>query len=104
MPGVQFYCTCQTDEVLVFKGHPRMHIAFIDIACGYAADRPDQDQSLGGTTSAVCFLAHELVKAGARCTFFNKIRAPQMAYGIHSLPLENLADECANNDYDVFVF
>jgi glycosyltransferase involved in cell wall biosynthesis len=81
-----------------------MHIAFIDIATAYAADRPDQDAPIGGTTSAVCFLARELVKAGHRCTLFNKIREPRTAHGVHSLPIESLIDERLNSDYTSFVF
>jgi glycosyltransferase involved in cell wall biosynthesis len=81
-----------------------MHLAFVDIVYGYTADRPDSDQPLGGTTSAVCFLARELVKAGVQCTFFNKIEQPDEALGIRSLPLEALIDERANPAYDAFIF
>lgn len=81
-----------------------MHIAFIDIVSAYAADRPDEDAPLGGTTSAVCFLARELVKAGIPCTLFNKIREPRMAHGIRALPVESLIDERKNTEYTTFVF
>ncbi len=81
-----------------------MHLAFIDIAVGYAADRPDQDEPLGGTTSAVCFLARELVKAGVACTLFNKIREPKTAHGVHSRPIESLIEERSNPDYTAFIF
>ncbi|MER2519391.1 MAG: glycosyltransferase family 4 protein [Bdellovibrionales bacterium] len=81
-----------------------MHLAFIDIASAYGADRPDEDAPLGGTTSAVCFLAREMVKAGIACTFFNKVGEPLAACGIRSLPLEALADECSNPVYSAFVF
>lgn len=81
-----------------------MHLAFIDIVSSYAADSPDGDKPLGGTTSAVCFLARELVKAGIACTFFNKIREPQTTHGVRALPLETLIDERSNRDYAAFVF
>lgn len=81
-----------------------MHLAFVDIVYDYTADRPDTAASLGGTTSAICFLARELVKTGVDCTFFNKIRQPAKAYGISSLPLEALIDERANPEYSAFIF
>ena len=81
-----------------------MHIAFIDIAQSYAADRPDADEPFGGTNSAVCFLARELAKSGVACTFFNKVDAPQSAHGITSLPIQSLMDEAANPAYTAFVF
>ncbi len=59
---------------------------------------------LGGTNSAVCFLARELVKAGVACTFFNKIETPQSAHSITSLPLQSLIDEAANPTYTAFIF
>lgn len=81
-----------------------MHLAFIDITYGYAADRPDGDAPLGGTTSAVCYTARELVKAGVTCSFFNKITEPTMACGIQSFPLAALAQECIDPKYTAFVF
>jgi len=80
-----------------------MHLAFVDIVYGYTADRPESGQSLGGTTSAICFLARELMKVGVKCTFFNKIEKPGEAHGIVSLPLESLADERANPSYSAFI-
>lgn len=81
-----------------------MHFAFIDIASSYTAARPDEDKPFGGTNSAVCFLARELVKAGVPCTLFNKVEKPAEAHGIQSLPLEALVDERNNPAYSVFVF
>ncbi|MDP9126823.1 MAG: glycosyltransferase [Pseudomonadota bacterium] len=81
-----------------------MHLAFIDIVTSYDADRPDQDGPLGGTTSAVCFLAREMVKAGHACTLFNKIRQERWAHGVRSLPLEKLIHEGANPSYTAFIF
>lgn len=81
-----------------------MHIAFIDIAYGYTVDRPEADAPLGGTTSALCFLARELRNTGVDCTIFNKVDSPQIAHGITSLPLETLTDERNNPIYNAFVF
>src|ERR1700722_10277895 len=81
-----------------------MRLAFIDIASGYGADRPDCEEAAGGTTAAACFLARALVKAGVSCTFFNKIRTVHTAYGIPSLPLESLVEGCKNTDYTAFIF
>ncbi len=81
-----------------------MHLAFIDIARDYTADRPDKNEPLGGTNSAVCFLARELVKTGISCTLFNKIVEPAEAYGIESLPLEALMEYRANPKYSAFIF
>lgn len=81
-----------------------MHLAFIDIAVAYDANAPDEDRPLGGTNSAICFLARELVKAGIACTLFNKIREPKTAQGVRALPLEALIEECAKPDYTAFIF
>lgn len=81
-----------------------MHLAFVDITYGYTADRPDTGESLGGTTSAVCFTARALVAAGVQCTFFNRITTPTSAHGIRSLPLAALAEECTKSHYTAFIF
>jgi glycosyltransferase involved in cell wall biosynthesis len=81
-----------------------MHLAFVDIEYGYTADRPDVDAPLGGTTSAVCFLAREMTKQGIACTFFNKIERPAEAYGIKSHPLEALIDARCDPSFTAFVF
>jgi glycosyltransferase involved in cell wall biosynthesis len=81
-----------------------VHIAFVDIVYNYTADRPESGAPLGGTTSAICFLARELVKRGVTCTFFNKIEKPAAAHGIRSFPLEALTDERDNPAYTAFVF
>ena len=81
-----------------------MHIAFIDFVYAYDAARPDTDAPLGGTTSAICFLARELVKEGVSCTFFNRVTEPRQAHGIPSLPLEALSEEIDRTPYDAYVF
>jgi len=81
-----------------------VHIAFVDITYGYTADRPELDEPLGGTTSAVCFLAQALQKAGVTCTIFNKVTAEAVAHGIRSLPLEALTEERHSPVYSAFVF
>jgi glycosyltransferase involved in cell wall biosynthesis len=81
-----------------------MHVAFVDIVYGYAADRPDTDEPLGGTTSAICFLARELVKSGVKCTFYNKIGAVQTVHGIPAKPLNALVDDAAGGDITAYIF
>lgn len=81
-----------------------MHLAFVDLAYDYTADRPDAPQPLGGTTSAVCFLARALQTAGHGATIFNKVRQVAAAHGVRSLPLEDLTAERANPAYDAFIF
>ena len=81
-----------------------MHIAFVDIVYDYTADRPESGKALGGTTSAICFVARELKKLGVDCTFFNKVTKPAEAHGIKSFPLEVLTDERRNPKYSAFIF
>lgn len=81
-----------------------MRLAFIDFVYAYDAVRPDTDEPLGGTTSAICFLAREMVEAGIACTFFNRVSAPRQALGIPCLPLQALADEIVTGAYDAYIF
>ena len=81
-----------------------MHLAFVDFVYFYDAARPEADEPLGGTTSAICFLAREMVKAGISCTFFNRVTEPQEADGIISLPLQALGDEIERGVYDAYIF
>ena len=81
-----------------------MRLAFVDFVYGYDAARPERDEPLGGTTSAICFLAREMVKAGIACTFFNLIKEPSHAHGIPSLPLKALGDEIERGGYDAYIF
>lgn len=81
-----------------------MKLAFVDIAYGYTADRPNSSMPLGGTTSAVCFLARELVSQGIKCTFYNRISAPAEACGIPSLPISDLADPACYQQHTAFIF
>ena len=81
-----------------------MRLAFIDFIYAYDAARPETDEPLGGTTSAICFLARALVAAGVDCVFFNRIAAPCQAHGIRRLPLQALADEIGPDTYDAYIF
>ena len=81
-----------------------MHLAFIDFVYAYDANRPDLDEPLGGTTSAICFLAREMVEAGVNCTLFNRVTGPQSAHGIKSLPLQALAHEIGRDIFDAYIF
>lgn len=81
-----------------------MHLAFVDFVYFYDAARPEADEPLGGTTSAVCFLAREMVKKGIACTFFNQVPAPREEHGIKSLPLRALAEAIGQNTFDAYIF
>lgn len=81
-----------------------MHLAFVDITYGYTVDRPEAPEALGGTTTALCFLARALRASGHDCTVFNKVSALASAHGVPSLPLEALTAERANPAYDAFIF
>ena len=81
-----------------------MRLAFVDFVYFYDAARPEKDEPLGGTTSAICFLARELVKAGVSCTFFNRVTAPCEAHGIQSLPLQALGTLIEQGGFDAYIF
>jgi len=81
-----------------------MKFGFIDIVYAYTADRPEQNEPLGGTTSAICFLARALTTQGIECTFFNRINTPKVCHGIQSLPLSSLSDVSLYSDYSCFIF
>lgn len=81
-----------------------MKLAFVDITYGYGADRPDSEEPLGGTTSAVCFTARALTEAGTICHLFNKTAQPTTAHNIPAFPLNHLAQACADPSYTAFMF
>lgn len=81
-----------------------MRLAFVDFIYHYDASRPDADQPLGGTTSAVCFLARAMVDAGIACTFFNRMEQPTQSHGIDVLPLARLTDFLGRDDFDAYIF
>jgi|GEM_PF-1923634 glycosyltransferase involved in cell wall biosynthesis len=81
-----------------------MNLAFIDFVYAYDAARPDASEPLGGTTSAICFLAREMAKAGFSCAIFNRVTEIRHAHGIKSLPLDALGFEIERGVYDAYVF
>ena len=81
-----------------------MRLAFVDFIYDYDAARPDGAEPLGGTTSAICFLARELVKSGVSCTFFNRVKEKRQAHGIETLPLQALAETLPQNLFDAYIF
>ncbi len=81
-----------------------MKIAFVDIVYGYGADRPDLDAPLGGTTSALCFLARELKKNGVEVALFNTIGTPHEAHGIPAYPVAALREAMKDPSYTDFIF
>jgi glycosyltransferase involved in cell wall biosynthesis len=79
-----------------------MHLAFIDIAAAYTAETPDQ-QPLGGSQSAACYLAAALVKKGHRATLINQNRTPLTAHGIEHLPPEHLDNDETLAGFDAII-
>src|SRR5258708_5610832 len=66
-----------------------MHIAFLDcIDWSYGMDAPFT-QPMGGTNSAICYLAVELARLGHTITVYNGTVAPAESCGVH---LRNLRD------------
>lgn len=68
-----------------------MNIAFIDPARAYAADAP-YGGSLGGTQSAVCYLAAALAKLGHSVTLYNHIAQAHEALGVTARPWTDIFD------------
>jgi len=81
-----------------------MHLAFVDFVYGYDAGRPEVPEPLGGTTSAVCFLARELVKSGISCSFYNRVNEIRQSHGIPSYPLHALSTILGCDDCTAYVF
>lgn len=81
-----------------------MHFVFVDIMYQYATDRPELDEPLGGTTSAVCFLAQEFLKLGIRSTLVNLTSEPREALGIPAYPFAHLDALCRDPSVSGFIF
>ena len=81
-----------------------MKIAFGDlIACDYTMDTPYQ-QPLGGSQSALCYLAEQLATQGHEVLLLNNTTTPGLYRGVTCLPvpLTNL-DETLRRELDAFV-
>lgn len=64
-----------------------MKIAFADpIACDYTIETPYQ-QPLGGSQSALCYLAEELASQGHEVFLLNNSKTPRISRGVVCLPL-----------------
>ncbi len=64
-----------------------MKIAFADpIACDYTIETPYQ-QPLGGSQSALCYLAEELASQGHEVFLLNHSKTPRISRGVLCLPL-----------------
>ena len=65
----------------------RMDIVFID-STSWAAYDPDTpfERPLGGTQSAVCYLAPELAKLGHRVTLASRAAEPKLVRGVRCQP------------------
>jgi len=81
-----------------------MHLVFIDIIYGYTADRPDMPEALGGTTTAVCFMAREMTKAGIKCSLVNPVEEKKTAHGITTYPLASIIELCDDPSVSAFIF
>ncbi len=81
-----------------------MHVVFVDIVYGYTVDRPLTDKPLGGTTSAICFLAKELAQRGVKVTLVNALPARAQEAGIETVPLDQIQTLCQAPSVTAFVF
>lgn len=81
-----------------------MHLAFVDFVYHYDAARPEAGEPLGGTTSAICFLARELVRAGVACTIYNRTEVAAHAHGVATMPLQALGDALEAQAHDAYIF
>jgi glycosyltransferase involved in cell wall biosynthesis len=79
-----------------------MRIAFIDIATAYTADQPEQE-SLGGTQSAVCYLARALAKKDVQVTLINQHRAGGTHEGVMSLSPDQLDNADILKSFDALI-
>jgi glycosyltransferase involved in cell wall biosynthesis len=81
-----------------------MRLAFVDFVYHYDAARPEADEPLGGTTSAICFLAREMVKAGHACTIYNLTQTPADRHGVATRPLRDLGNALEAQAHDAYIF
>lgn len=81
-----------------------MRLAFIDIIGGYTAARPDINKAMGGMTTAICFLAREMVKQGIRCSLVNAHPTSSIDHGVETIPLTALHQVVVDESYTAFIF
>jgi glycosyltransferase involved in cell wall biosynthesis len=70
-----------------------MDVVFIDATAwaGYDPDTPFE-RPLGGSQSAVCYLAPELVKLGHRVTLVSRAAEPKLVRGVRCEPIHGIQD------------
>jgi glycosyltransferase involved in cell wall biosynthesis len=75
-----------------------MDIVFID-STSWAAYDPDTpfERPLGGTQSAVCYLAPELAKLGHRVTLASRAAEPKLVRGVRCQPIPGMEDGILRN-------
>ncbi|HTX94126.1 MAG TPA: glycosyltransferase family 4 protein [Mycobacterium sp.] len=74
-----------------------MDVVFIDATgSGYDPDTPFQ-RPLGGSQSAVCYLAPELAKLGHRVTLANDTAQAKLVRGVHCQPIRGIHDGILTN-------
>jgi len=80
-----------------------MRIAFVDCAgWSYGLDAPF-DQPMGGTTSALCYLAVELARLGHAITVYNGTPAPADSRGVEIRNLQDIQSPGHLNTCDAVV-
>jgi glycosyltransferase involved in cell wall biosynthesis len=72
-------------------------IVFIDAAAwAYDPDTP-LERALGGSESAACYLAPELVKLGHRVTLASRAATPKLVRGVRCQPVRGMDDDVLRN-------
>ena len=80
-----------------------MRIAFVDpIDWDYTIETPYQ-QPLGGSQSALCYLAEALARRGHRVCAFTRTASPGSYRGVGCLPIETLPQATHAFQVDVWV-
>ena len=64
----------------------KMRIAFLDVVDYDYTPEMVYEQPLGGSSSAICYLAEELVKQGQEVFLLNKTTTPGVFFGVTCLP------------------
>jgi glycosyltransferase involved in cell wall biosynthesis len=80
-----------------------MRIAFMDCTGrSYGLDAPFE-QPMGGTESALCYLAVELARLGHAITVYNGVSTPAESRGVHLRNLQDIRSPGHLNTFDVVV-
>ena len=77
-------------------GETKMRIAFLDVVDYDYTPEMVYEQPLGGSSSAVCYLAEELVKQGQEVFLLNKTTTPGVFFSGHCYRLWRCLSICVN--------